>query len=662
MATKHGPSSIRSDVLLATIEKMGELFYTRDVSEHPDMLATHPDVQLHKHYHAFVGRRLGEIRDSRVAPKLVELRKGTARGSEWRKGGGGAHPEEQWPARREAVARPDLPGSASAVDVGPQYGGDTPFGARMRLLQSRYRANVLGVPCGTGPNPNSTSRYGNMLRHEDAMQGRNFLTPGVFRVVQERLAEGKGAVEPFRLLHNMLSSQPMCFNLFGPLVLDLGLATRLIRALLPGEVERVRDVRIEWAPEPAAEYLNDRTAFDAFVDYERPDGGRAFLAVETKLTEPFSAKHYDSEAYRRWMRGPRAPWRPEASREVDAVVHNQLWRDHLLAVALRDHARSPYAAGRLALVRHPEDADCAAVVAGYQRLLRDGDDSFFDLPIDRLVRCWREVVDGEAAEWLDAFAARYLAPGDDSVERPTLRRSAAAPPADAVRAGHLASLRQVEERDSYLRTLKMYEKELGPAGVYLRPTEKGLTVISLDHARCASMIGVGDRDTGDEYLAHLPPSSEHVAHACEGYRRKRDTLRRRSEEERFALRCIRHALEHGLQLPRGGWHFVHQEWRFATGDGGGKLDLLAVDAERAELVVIELKGSRAKLSERDREGRDALAQARHYASLLHAGRAQYYPYFERLARAMAAAHDGPLALQELRLDPDHEPRFAAWCP
>ena len=176
------------------------------------------------------------------------------------------------------------------------------------------------------------------------------------------------------------------------------------------------------------------------------------------------------------------------------------------------------------------------------------------------------------------------------------------------------------------------------------------------------MIGVGDRDTGDEYLGSLPPSPEHVARACAGYRRKRDTLRRRSEEERFALRCIRHAMTHGLELPSGGWHFVHQEWRFATSDGGGKLDLLGVDVKCGELVVIELKSSRAKLSDLDRKGRDAREQARHYALLLHAGRAQYYPFFERLARAMASAHGGSAVMRELRLDPDHEPRAVAWCP
>ena len=72
----------------------------------------------------------------------------------------------------------------------------------------------------------------------------------------------------------MLSSQPMCFNLFGPLVGDLSLATRCMRALLPGEVGEVTEVRIEYGPSPADEYLGDRTSFDAFVGYTRPDGSR----------------------------------------------------------------------------------------------------------------------------------------------------------------------------------------------------------------------------------------------------------------------------------------------------------------------------------------------------------------------------------------------------
>lgn len=106
-----------------------------------------------------------------------------------------------------------------------------------------------------------------MLRREDGAEGQNFLTLAIFQVAESRIAEGKGTVEPFRLLHNMLSSQPMCFTRFGPLVDDLDWARTLWQSLLPGEVKRVIRVLIEYAPEPAAEYLNDQTAFDACVEY-----------------------------------------------------------------------------------------------------------------------------------------------------------------------------------------------------------------------------------------------------------------------------------------------------------------------------------------------------------------------------------------------------------
>ncbi len=47
-------------------------------------------------------------------------------------------------------------------------------------------------------------------------------------------------------------------------------------------------MKIEYAPSPASEYLADVTSFDAFIDYERDTGERAFIAVETKLTDSFS--------------------------------------------------------------------------------------------------------------------------------------------------------------------------------------------------------------------------------------------------------------------------------------------------------------------------------------------------------------------------------------
>jgi hypothetical protein len=200
-------------------------------------------------------------------------------------------------------------------------------------------------------------------------------------------------------------------------------------------------------------------------------------------------------------------------------------------------------------------------------------------------------------------------------------------PAPAVRAGHVRALEMIENLSAFKETIALYEAHLGNGNVYFRPTEKGLTVMSLDHEGCASMIGVSGRNTGDEYLDGIPPSAQQVAIAYAGYCSKRDSLQRRSEEERFALRCIRHALGNGLRLPNTDWYFIHQEWRFPSGLDVGKLDLLAVDAANRRLVVIELKDSEGKSLTRDRRGRTAAEQAATYADLFVERRTELYPFF-----------------------------------
>lgn len=307
----------------------------------------------------------------------------------------------------EALRRLD----AVSLIVGPQSPTDSRFARRMRFHQSWYRANRIGVPYGTGPHPGSTRLLGNMLPKEAAERGLNFLNPTIFEVARKRMTWKDGLVEPFRLLHNMLASQTMCFNLFGPLVDDPSAATPLMRAIFPMEVDRVTRVEIEYAPAPAQEYLGDNTAFDAFVEYTRPDKRPAFIGIETKLSEPFSPKRYDGPRYRMLTEQPGSPWPQEAWSSVDNIRHNQLWRDHLLVEAMLRHPQSPYVARRLLLVRHPEDKTCEAVVADYRRLLRPDDDTFVDLPLDRLVAAWSSCVpsgDEQKRAWLAGLQERYL--------------------------------------------------------------------------------------------------------------------------------------------------------------------------------------------------------------------------------------------------------------
>ena len=296
-----------------------------------------------------------------------------------------------------------------SLDFGPQYASDDPFTRRMRFHQSWYRVNELKVPYGTGPKPKNTTFYGNMLTRADGDRGLNFLTPHIHEIADRRLAIKQGTIDPFRLLCNMLSSQPMCFNLFAPLVDDVELAARLMRVLLPDEIGLVNKVQLEYAPEPAKNYLNDRTAFDAFVSYTRSDGLPGFVGIETKLIEPFSQKVYSSPLYNHWSDHPQSPWLAEDRPRLQSKEVNQLWRDHLLAVAMRLAPGSDYASGWFMLVYHPMDLKCVTALKEYKTLLKTDDRSFIDVPLDKLLELWKTVMITDAEkQWLADFSLRYL--------------------------------------------------------------------------------------------------------------------------------------------------------------------------------------------------------------------------------------------------------------
>lgn len=294
-----------------------------------------------------------------------------------------------------------ITGDCDRTGIGPQCDSDGPFRRRMRLHQSWYRHAILDEPYGTGPRRTDTSYYANMLSCNGATNGRNFLTTDIFELAKKRAAEQTGAVEPFRLFGNMLSSQPMCFNLLGLLELDDNVGTVLARTLWGMHIERVKAVRFEWAPTPKVEYLNDRTAFDALIEYDSTEGP-GFIGIETKLSEPFSPKVYDKDEYRRWMVGD-APWRCDAHPRCSARALNQLWRDHLLAWALMRHGESQFVRGCLTVIHHAEDRDCVKAVEGYRALLRDDDKTFLSFGLDEIVSAWRT----QAPQWAAKFAERY---------------------------------------------------------------------------------------------------------------------------------------------------------------------------------------------------------------------------------------------------------------
>lgn len=227
---------------------------------------------------------------------------------------------------------------------------DTRFRAAARFLQSLWRtdANIaIGIHfSATGDDRSTGIELGSRLDLKAAQSGLNFVSPEVHQLVRRELIlrEEGAVIDVDRLFANALSSMPLCFNLLGPMALNLELASAVWRRLLPSFVHAVESIGFEHSPgRGEARFLSDGTAFDAVIQVITPSGGAATVFVEVKYSEA--------------MTGPAAPLRPrydEASREVRLFQHpeslalrslalEQLWREHMLAQQAVDLQLTPKA-------------------------------------------------------------------------------------------------------------------------------------------------------------------------------------------------------------------------------------------------------------------------------------------------------------------------------
>jgi len=184
------------------------------------------------------------------------------------------------------------------MQTGPQSKSDNKFTAKCRLLQSEYRAKILKEPYGVGPTKNSKKKYGNMLVNGETT-GSNFITKTAFEFAKEKVEQKKTnkylTIDEFRLFNNMLSSMPMCFNLFSDLrallIKDQQETSRIVKLLFTeiSWIETIKEIDVEFIPTPIQDYTNDKSAFDAMIIVTTEEGGKGLISIETKYTDLLGA-------------------------------------------------------------------------------------------------------------------------------------------------------------------------------------------------------------------------------------------------------------------------------------------------------------------------------------------------------------------------------------
>ena len=286
-----------------------------------------------------------------------------------------------------------------------QVDSDSAWRAKYRLLQSWYRETVLDVPPGIG---GRGRLVGSMLATEAVQDrpGLNFLTQEIADYVEQRIPQiqrAGGTIDVDRVRRNMLSSMPLCFNLFGYLRGHAADAAAVLGDKLGLDIATIDQIGVEDAP-PADEHLGDRTAFDALIGYRTRGGQRGFLAVETKYTDEFSKRQYEAESYTRLTEDPKSGFRAGAAEHLKGRATNQVWRNALLALSLRHKGK--YDLGHAVVIACRGDSGAEKAVAGLRSELVEPESLIRSVALEELVDAF--VARPATKAWALEFRRRYL--------------------------------------------------------------------------------------------------------------------------------------------------------------------------------------------------------------------------------------------------------------
>jgi hypothetical protein len=240
----------------------------------------------------------------------------------------------------------------------------------------------------------------------------NFLTPSIGQLVRREYEANAGRARGHRkmykhprLFDNLLSSQPMVFNLFGELALHLEQATLAGRRLWPGRVDTITRIEFEWSPgRQNLRYLNNGSAADVALFHTTPEGGTGVICIETKYYEDLNGKDYAIKPRYAEVAKASGAFVSEMLPMLQHGKLQQLWFDHLLLLATREEDGHENA---LFVVAYPEiNGACVEAVAAYRTALDATAPVTFEArTLEDIVTVLDEIID---AEWVGAFRQRYL--------------------------------------------------------------------------------------------------------------------------------------------------------------------------------------------------------------------------------------------------------------
>lgn len=301
-----------------------------------------------------------------------------------------------------------------SVQYGYQPRDSSPLTRRCRLLQSWYRVEVARQnECG--PWRAGASVVGSSLV-DGHITGANFISPAAFAYAKERVADKQGnsdlTIDEHRLFNNMLSSQPMCFNLLADFRAGVQAgwpdATEVLAAIFAeSEIGTIASVEVEMIPRPTADYIDDKTAFDALIQFTNCNGQTGIAAIETKYTDKLGGNVASRQDRKLALINELNLLTPEGRAWYANHGFDQIARNLLLTLA---YARRHAVDNAINYVLGPsDDHETPALIDEMNaRLAPKYRDRLLWLPLEQVVDRGVSAGPGYYADHLRRFRRRYL--------------------------------------------------------------------------------------------------------------------------------------------------------------------------------------------------------------------------------------------------------------
>lgn len=291
-----------------------------------------------------------------------------------------------------------------------EVAGEPRWQRRLRLLQALWREEQE-LPAGVHQRTGDSPPLGSRLAMPEAQQSlHNYLSETIRGVVraevegEQATTLGKVYATP-RIYDDLLSSQPLCFNLFAELKAEAGyrLATQVLRHLWPERVDQVSRIEFEHSPgrgDPT--YTGTRSAFDVYVEHTTPAGGEGFIGIEVKYHENLQVEPAQNRQRLDEVAEQSGVFFDEHLDELRKPPLQQVWFDHLLALSMLQAGK--WESGLFVLLHPVANPACYRVGNRYARALLRAD-TFQRMTLEEVVAVLQL---HSSAEWINAFRHRYL--------------------------------------------------------------------------------------------------------------------------------------------------------------------------------------------------------------------------------------------------------------